>query len=313
MKFTNLEDLKNTFIEGKFKMDDQITISGVPLNKRYSPEIAVRDIFEKNFKGIVIYVVHQKDKDAAKEAGLEQWVMFLWAGVGTRVVPYDVRTITKARALGKRIIEGLEKYEKPDNIIGSTVEVKITSLPGSTPIKGKVDTGATICSLHADNFKINRGENTITFKSPDLSSNELTVPLIDQQTVKSADGGSEYRPVIEFNIKVNGKIVNNVKFNLNDRSHMEFPMLVGRNALEGGKFLIDPRLDEDRITNSADDGELNWDYIQEELSLELYTEPQNSRAEELYTLIKESDVSFADIVRHIRTDVTENIMEDLDN
>lgn len=309
MEFKDLEDLKNTFLAGKFKIEDEIHVSGIRFRKRISPEFKMDDIINNNYKGLVIYARNEKDKVQTKVVGLDEWIMLLWASPGRmRILPYDTRTISQARAGGRRITEdGMQKYKKPDNIIGSTVEVKVTSLPGSGVIKGKVDTGATICSLHADNYKINREAGTITFMSPELSRNELTVPMVDQQSVKSADGGSEYRPVIELNIKVNGKIVNNVKFNLNDRSHMEFTMLVGKNALGDGKFLIDPRMDE------SNEEEFDLTALQEELRQEVWVESPQKDITELYTLIKESDATFADIIRHIRTDVTENVMEDLDD
>lgn len=134
------------------------------------------------------------------------------------------------------------KEKQPDNEIGSTVEVRFTNIPGSVPLKGKVDTGADVSSLHATEHHIHDGR--VTFTCPELSTNKITVPLITQQTVKSSDGGQEYRPVIELNVKVNGKLLTNVEFNLNDRGNMKFPVLIGKNILIKGGFKIDPRLDE---------------------------------------------------------------------
>lgn len=130
----------------------------------------------------------------------------------------------------------------PENEIGSTVEVRFTNIPGSVPMKGKVDTGADISSLHATEHSIENGQ--VTFLCPELSPNRITIPLITQQTVKSSDGGHEYRPVIKVNVKVNGKLMNDVEFNLNDRGNMKFPVLIGKNILVKGGFKIDPRLDE---------------------------------------------------------------------
>jgi hypothetical protein len=132
--------------------------------------------------------------------------------------------------------------KKPDNEIGSTVEVRFTNIPGSVPLKGKVDTGADISSLHATEHQIQNGQ--VTFICKELSHNRITVPVVSQQTVKSADGGHEYRPVIELNVKVNGKLLTGVQFNLNDRGNMSFPVLIGKNILLKGGFKIDPRLDE---------------------------------------------------------------------
>ena len=131
---------------------------------------------------------------------------------------------------------------KPDNEIGSTVEVRFTNIPGSSPMKGKVDTGADISSLHATEYTILN--NNITFVCPELSHNKITIPLTTQQQVKSSDGGMEYRPVVTLNVKVNGKLLTNVEFNLNDRGNMEFPILIGKNLLIRGGFKIDPKLDE---------------------------------------------------------------------
>lgn len=288
MEFTDLNDLKMAFMQGKFKLEDEIHVGGFRFRyKINSPEYNMHELIVEQFKGVAMYQSHDKDREGVLEAGLNKLILMVWSGTSrNRVVPYDVRTISEARAGGRNLKEAdLQKYEKPDNIIGSVVEVKVTSLPGSGPIKGKVDTGATICSLHADNYKINREANTITFVSPELSRNELTVPLVDQQSVKSADGGSEYRPVIELNIKVNGKIVNNVKFNLNDRSHMEFPMLVGKNALGDGKFLIDPRMDEDI--------QVDWDAVQEWLKED--DDPIETTAE----FMREVEFAIANFNEHV--------------
>jgi len=134
------------------------------------------------------------------------------------------------------------KEKQPDNEIGSTVETRFTNILGSAPLKGKVDTGADVSSLHATEHNIQDGR--VTFICPELSSNRITVPLVTQQTVKSSDGGQEYRPVISLNVKVNGKLMTNVEFNLNDRGNMKFPVLIGKNILIKGGFKIDPRLDE---------------------------------------------------------------------
>lgn len=147
------------------------------------------------------------------------------------------------------------KEKQPDNEIGSTVEIRFTNIPGSVPLKGKVDTGADVSSLHATEHNIHDGR--VTFTCPELSTNKITVPLITQQTVKSSDGGQEYRPVIALNVKVNGKLLTGVEFNLNDRGNMKFPVLIGKNILIKGGFKIDPRLDESCEDCDEDEMEIN--------------------------------------------------------
>ena len=235
-----------------------------------------------------------------------------WAATGRlRFVPYDARTMTQARASGRNITEeDMSKYEMPDNIIGSTVEVKITNLPGSGMIKGKVDTGATICSLHAEKWSIDN--DVVKFVCPELSQNVISAPLVDQQAVKSSDGGTEYRPVITLNIKINGKLLNDIQFNLNNRGQMEFPILIGQNALEKGRFLINPMMNEN--------GEFDWkifeqafnDFVkddeapEEDVDVKDDEVPDDGRAEQL----KERVAEFCDDVKHLIGPIVDDSVEE---
>ena len=252
MDYESLEQLEQEFKAGNFNWPDEITVKGVPFTFGTTSSHSMNDIMKHNYKSMVIYTFNDaRDKENADAAGLKKWIIFLWGFTKkSRIVPYAVRNMTKARASVGPITE----MDADDNDIGSVVEVKITNLPGSKPLQGKVDTGADISSLHADAFKINRSNGTVTFKCPELSQNELTMQLVDQQAVKTADSGVEYRPVIELNVKINGKMLNGVNFNLNDRGKMTYPILVGKNALIQGKFKINPSLDES----------VDWEALQEE-------------------------------------------------
>ena len=124
-------------------------------------------------------------------------------------------------------------------VIGDFVELRFTDLASSQFVRGKVDTGATICSLHCEGHEINEASGQITFKCSTLSPNSITMPLSDRQAVKNADN-TEYRPVVELSVKIDDHIIEKVKFNLNDRSSMDCPVLVGQNLIKAGNFLIDP-------------------------------------------------------------------------
>ncbi len=102
---------------------------------------------------------------------------------------------------------------------------------------GKIDTGADVCCLHATN--INMKGDQVSFTSSVLSDNTITMPLASQQSVKTADGGESSRPVVKFDITINGNTLDGVMFNLNDRSDMEDKILIGMNALEKGNFVVD--------------------------------------------------------------------------
>ena len=112
------------------------------------------------------------------------------------------------------------ELEEQTQVIGDVVVLKIDLPSGAGAIKGKVDTGAEVCSLHAD--KIEMSEGSVKFINRELSDNVITAPMTEKQAVKSSDGGIEYRPVIVLDVVVNDKPVNQVQFNLNDRSMMEY-------------------------------------------------------------------------------------------
>ncbi len=65
-------------------------------------------------------------------------------------------------------------------------------------------------------------------------------PLLPAKVVKSAFGIKE-RPIIKTTIKIAGLIIES-EFNVTDRSHMTYPLLIGQNILKKGKFIIDPLL-----------------------------------------------------------------------
>lgn len=251
MDYENIEQLEKEFIAGNFDWPDEIMVSDVAFKFGTTSNHSMNDIMKHNYKSMVIYSYNDaREKEQATESGLKKWIVFLWGFTKkSRIVPYAVRNMTKARATAGTITE----MNADDNDIGSVVEVKITNLPGSKPLQGKIDTGADISSLHTDAFKINRANGTVTFKCPELSQNELTMQLVNQQAVKTADSGVEYRPVIELNVKINGKMLNGVNFNLNDRGKMTYPVLVGKNALIQGKFKINPSMDES----------VDWEALQE--------------------------------------------------
>lgn len=126
------------------------------------------------------------------------------------------------------------------NLIGSTVTVAFAQMGKS--LEGKVDTGATTSSLHAEDIRLN-GNKSVSFRCPALSNNTLTLPLDGAQEVHSADGGGVTRPMVNLDITINGTPIENVTFNLNDRSNMDSPLLIGQNALQSGNFIIDPKKD----------------------------------------------------------------------
>lgn len=127
------------------------------------------------------------------------------------------------------------------NIIGNEVEISFATL-GNRALMGKVDTGATTSSLHATNIQVSG--NRVTFVCPDISRNSISMELAGSQEVHSADGGGQARPIVKFDVTVDGQQLSGVAFNLNDRSNMDDPVLIGQNILQAGDFIIDVNKDQ---------------------------------------------------------------------
>lgn len=147
--------------------------------------------------------------------------------------------------------------EKQKKILGVSANVKFVNL--NKQADAKVDSGATTSSLHATNVKINGDQ--VSFVSPALSDNEITMSMAGQQDVHTSDNHqkSEIRPMVSFDIEIDGTLVKNVLFNLNDRSHMDTQILLGQDVLKAGNFIIDPAKDEEPLQakkESVDDQRL---------------------------------------------------------
>lgn len=119
--------------------------------------------------------------------------------------------------------------------VGELEPVEFVAL-GAT-LKAKMDTGATTCSIHATDIKSDES-GMVTFICQELSPNTIRLQTSGAQTVHTSDNGGEDRPVVLFDIQLGGTLIRNVAFNLNDRSGMDTPVLIGKNVLELG-FVVD--------------------------------------------------------------------------
>ncbi len=140
--------------------------------------------------------------------------------------------------------EAIENNTEGENVIGNSVEVTFVTL-GNRKIEGKVDSGADLSCLNAQDIKVNQQNSSVSFICPELSNNLITMELDGSQSVVSADGkdGGSTRPIVKFEIEINGVPFKDVSFNLNDRSEMDSPVLIGQNILKAGNFLIDVNKD----------------------------------------------------------------------
>ena len=108
-------------------------------------------------------------------------------------------------------------------------------LPWGVKLPARIDTGAATSSLDAREIIV-KG-NTVDFKLPEeYGGLKLSLPIVAWKTIRSAEA-EERRPVVVLRFCLGSKIIRS-RFNLNDRSRVKYPLLVGRNALEKN-FAVD--------------------------------------------------------------------------
>lgn len=113
-------------------------------------------------------------------------------------------------------------------------------------IKARIDSGAKTSSLHAFNVQTysKDGIDYVQFDIHPVQDNRrLTqrchAPVIDRRDVKSSSGEKEGRIVIRTTILL-GDFEKDIEITLTNRDTMGYRMLIGREALVSGQFLIDP-------------------------------------------------------------------------
>lgn len=153
-----------------------------------------------------------------------------------------------------------------DNTIGYQIPVILHGFNGNAPTNAKVDTGAEVSSLHANNVTVTN--NTVQF---DFADKHINMPLAGYQSVKTADSGIEQRPVVKFAVTIpkdgtdKDVTLNNISFTLNDRSKMDDRILLGLNFIEAGKFTI--ASDADKPKKIAENAESKEETINNILQL----------------------------------------------
>lgn len=119
-------------------------------------------------------------------------------------------------------------------IVGAKERVLFTDL--GIVLQSRVDTGATTSSLDARDIEIfeRNGDEWVRFAihDPDLDQMvELERPRSRKvRIIQASSEEVDKRPVVEMRITM-GSLTQMAEFTLSDRSHMEFPLLVGRNIL----------------------------------------------------------------------------------
>jgi RimK family alpha-L-glutamate ligase len=119
----------------------------------------------------------------------------------------------------------LDRPASGDEILGYTTRVTVAGNDGGTAAVAKADTGARRTSLDTE-LAVGAG------------------PLVGTTEVRTtASAGTETRPLIDVNLRVNGRW-RTVTASVADRSEMRYPVLLGRDVLEEYRLDISRRVEE---------------------------------------------------------------------
>ncbi len=115
-------------------------------------------------------------------------------------------------------------------------EVELVTLdPPGVSYKARIDTGATGTSVHATNIvRFERdGQNWVRFDMDNPDGEPITVEreVVRRVRVRQVDLDEYSRRLVVSMAMTIGSISQQVEFSLNDRSDMEYPVLIGRNFL----------------------------------------------------------------------------------
>ncbi|HSP43389.1 MAG TPA: RimK/LysX family protein [Luteolibacter sp.] len=119
-------------------------------------------------------------------------------------------------------------------MIGQTARVGIEEV--AMEFVARVDTGAATTSVHAEEVRVVDGMVDFVVVNRDGSRVPLRLPLARTGTVRNS-GGSKERVFVEMTLNHEGES-KRVLVNLNNRSRLTYPLLLGRNWLKGD-YIVD--------------------------------------------------------------------------
>lgn len=106
-------------------------------------------------------------------------------------------------------------------ILGLIEQVTIFGNRTEKKVMARIDTGATSSSIDSKLVE------------------ELGLTATEKFKVVRSASGTLKRPTVNLKIKMDGLTIEE-EFTLADRSHMNYPLLIGHNILKKGNFLINP-------------------------------------------------------------------------
>lgn len=130
-------------------------------------------------------------------------------------------------------------------VIGSVEEVGLED--AHMVAKARIDTGAGVASISAEIVEIRKATtpgkaDRVVFRVPDSNNKAATMErdIVAWQNIKKKGAeGYTKRPVVRMDFCIGGKKID-ARVNLSDRTDFIYPVLIGRNVLKTGDFMIDP-------------------------------------------------------------------------
>lgn len=124
-------------------------------------------------------------------------------------------------------------------IVGAYVDVAITSGGHDFELFAKVDTGADSTSVDAREIETfeKDGEDWVRFRVPLGEDDEMVAVETRVVDMIGIVGEEEDRPVVEMDLCV-GDVAMSTEVNLSDRTDLDYRMILGREYLERGRFLV---------------------------------------------------------------------------
>jgi hypothetical protein len=117
--------------------------------------------------------------------------------------------------------------------VGEVEHVILT--PWGVRLPARIDTGAATSSLDARDLRVEN--NLAEFRLPDEHGGlRLQLPVIGWQDIRSAEF-RERRPIVQVDLCIGPKVFR-IEVNLNDRSAVKYPLLLGRDVLKEN-FVVD--------------------------------------------------------------------------
>ncbi len=139
------------------------------------------------------------------------------------------------------------KQDAPfEKVLAGSIEHVSLAVRPAFVVNAKLDTGATTSSIHAQNvraFSKNRQQwvrfdLVLANDKGEVLRRELESPRKRAVRIKNHDGHHDLRYVVELDICFNGRMQRS-SFTLADRSEFNYPVLLGREFLNG-RVIIDP-------------------------------------------------------------------------